>query len=90
MPEEELNARTLALLAAHRALAQGEKAAAAATARDAARRARGAPAATERIGTRTRVPIVTRTRVPTKTRRVPMRRRFGSGASSRRLWRSEA
>ena len=43
LPEEELNARTLALLAAHRALAQGEKAAAAATARDAARRAaRGA------------------------------------------------
>ena len=39
LPEEELNARTLALLAAHRALAQGEKAAAAATARDAARRA---------------------------------------------------
>ena len=51
---------------------------------------RGAPAATERIGTRTRMPIVTRTRVPTKPRRVPMRRRFGSGASSRRLWRSEA
>ena len=44
LPEEELNARTLALLAAHRALAQGEKAAAAATARDAARRAaRGRP-----------------------------------------------
>ena len=43
LPEEELDARTLALLAAHRALARGEKAAAAATARDAARRAaRGA------------------------------------------------
>ena len=89
LPEEELNARTLALLAAHARWRRGEGCGGGdGEGRRASRRA-GA-AATERIGTRTGVPIVTRTRVPTKTRRVPMRRRFGSGASSRRLWRSEA